>query len=391
MKKHPTCSSLSLLMVWLLSAATSSMLTTTTAFVVIRQQRTVPSTNTIVRKMGWLEDAEREWFNDDRLSREGEALPFISSSSSARSSTPASSSSFQRPICIQPVKLSSQQHCHNHALPLLPGETVYLHFNEDSEIKLFEMSMEHHDGKFAIGLINDIDDDDEINDDDGDKMPMLATMPILQIHRYNNMAKDGLGIFVTAAVIGKSQLQQVFSNHHVYDHPLLGMAQDDDDVFDLSQLDAANQVADGIELLLSSLSRYRKAKKEDDDDEEDDTIQSSLLDEFLEAYNIVYESDQQRYNIPLEQIKFGRRSWRELKALSWAASCVALNTKNQQQLYQEHQLQQQHLQERQQKQRLEILYSRNVLQRLQLARNLLSRNRIPTTATTTAATKDISR
>ena len=351
--------------------------------------------------MGWLE--EGEFRNDNSISHHHESHGggSVSSSLATSSAKPPPPSPQYHFLCIQPTK------CSEHTIPL-PGEFVYLHLNEESEIKLFELSMEHHDGKFAIGLINDTttDDDDAANNanednnggDDKEKLSMYATMPLLQIHQYNrNMAEDGLGIFVVARVIGKAQLYQVFSNHyHMHgDHPLLGIVTSDDvndDAFELSLLDAANQVADGIELLLSSLvrqaaSRERRDWDDDEGEEEEEETTPSLYDGFWEACNVVSQFDRQQYNIPIEHIEMKKRSWRELKAISWAACCVALS--NQPPILNNN-LQQQ---EQQRKTRLEILYTRNVFKRLQVARNLLSariggrsRRQLPATTITTTTT-----
>ena len=338
--------------------------------------------------MGWLE--EDEWSKQRHEYYEVHDGAFASpSSSSMKNRRILESSTAVRPMSIIPMDYSHNHHT-QHKIPL-PGETVYLHFNEESEINSFEMSLDYHDGVFAIGLVNSNGDGAYGGGDDN---TMLATMPLLRIYQYNNMANSGLGIFCVAHVVGKTQLNQVLWNNKMYDnehHPLLALVHaNEDDEFQQIDIKAANQVATGIEMLLSFIENLESKEDVDDDDDnidgDDDTLQqnTSILDDFWEAYNVIYESDQQRYSIPLEdiieqQMQFGNRSWRELKAMSWAAISVALNKQHKHYRLHQH---------NQQKQRLEVLYSRNTLQRLQLARNLLSSSisRPPTTIVTTATT-----
>jgi hypothetical protein len=56
----------------------------------------------------------------------------------------------------------------------------------------------------------------------------------------------------------------------------------------------------------------------------------TMPDLFLEAYEAALRSNPQEYNIPLDGVHtLGQRSWRELKAMSWAAFvCQTMSSSN---------------------------------------------------------------
>jgi hypothetical protein len=252
----------------------------------------------------------------------------------------SSSSSTLRPVSILPKEYTKN-------VPL-PGETTYLQFVGDTESRIFEMTLEQHEGIFAVGFVSS----DEVDVE----RTMLATLPLLEIQEYNNMGRE-LGIFCVARVVGKAKVHQVFwSRSDETTEPFQALVYDSDDDFQKSDIIAANQVADGIELLVSYLARLETASSEEYWDEDEEAL-PTMRDLFLEAYEAALRSDPQEYNIPLDGVHtLGQRSWRELKAMSWAAFACS---------------------EQQPWRHLEALYTSDTLRRLQLARNWLSGIRIP--------------
>ena len=276
----------------------------------------------------------------------------------------SSKSSPLRPVSILPIEYSKRR------VPL-PGDKTYLQFVEESEIQLFEMTLQKHEGIFAIGLVNDGIVNDDGGKDEPEYQTMLAKVLLVEIQDYyKHTGNNKLGVFCTAKILGKGNVHQVFWPKAATRDPFLALVNSVDDEFDSSGIVGANQVADGIELLLSYHARRSEKDSgtsfgEEDNDDDDRT----LHDYFLDAYGVACQSDLQDYSIPLGDVQMlGQRSWRELKAVSWAAfAAVSSYYEEPGQAHRYHQ---------QQQQRLEALYTKNTLQRLQLARNLLSGIRI---------------
>jgi Lon protease-like protein len=157
-----------------------------------------------------------------------------------------------REVCILPFP---------YADVLLQGETKQLRLYEDRFIRLFDESMQKHEGVVAMGLLAE--------------SGIIQTVPLCEIEAYNRL--EGFGIFVTIRAVARAQLLEV-----VQQEPYLkGACVETADKLP-PNLELPNLVAHNIEnlmVLLSSMeNRIAQAGKDNDDDAEGGAA-STVLDE----------------------------------------------------------------------------------------------------------------
>jgi hypothetical protein len=219
-------------------------------------------------------------------------------------------------------------------LPLLPidsehlvlqGQTVYLQFVEETEVRLFQQALDHHERIFGMGLLSNTGTDSA----DADSITIiLDTMPLLEIQDYNLMGGK-FGIFCTAKVVGRAAVQEIFQSEENEDVPIMAQCTEVFDRFENSNLEMANNLASMIENLIADVSDIEESSRGAPTSSLmmlDDGI--TRMDRYQAAYESALESDSQGYLLsPSSSSPSGDRSWRELNAVSWAAfatsTCLA--------------------------------------------------------------------
>ena len=231
-------------------------------------------------------------------------------------SSSSSSSNFLRPVTILQREAKEV---------VLPGEEKYLQFVGEYEANLFQTALDKHHGIFGIGLLLDDDDDDDDDepkrelqrrkDDNDNSAWMYSTIPLLEIEESLTIpGRSELGIFCKARVVGRGKVHQVFS---VPEQPFQATVYEAKDDFEQNDIIRANQAASGVELLIKAISYHPSSKRWGDDEDE-----RRRIDRFLEAYEASLDSDQQTYRILSTDLNIEQRSWRELRAISWAAYAI---------------------------------------------------------------------
>jgi Lon protease-like protein len=154
-----------------------------------------------------------------------------------------------REVCILPFPFTDV---------LLQGETKQLRLYEDRFIKLFETSMQKHEGVVAMGLLAD--------------SGIIQTVPLCEIEAYNRL--EGFGIFVTIRAVSRAQLLEV-----VQQEPYLrGVCVEIADKLP-PNLELPNLVAHNIENLMVLLSSMEHRLAQAGKDEAEGGSAASVLDE----------------------------------------------------------------------------------------------------------------
>lgn len=199
-------------------------------------------------------------------------------------------------------------------LVLLQGQTKYLHFNDDDEIRLFQQAVDRNHGIFGLGLLYKSPDDE-------DDTILLDKIPLMEIREYNMMGVD-LGIFCSARVVGRAVLLEseigTRPGRESKQGPLSALCAEVFDRPETVDIKTANMLADDAVKAISEICRLespnpRSSRRHDDGE----FPMHSRIERLKTAYEDALSTDSQGYIVPTLSDSSGR-SWQEIDALSWA-------------------------------------------------------------------------
>jgi len=217
----------------------------------------------------------------------------------------------------------------------LQGETMYLQFTEDDEVRLFQRAIDCHEGVFGLGFVSSQDD------------VLYDKISIVEIKDYNMMG-DKFGIFLSAKVVGRAMLleeTQVRPSSATYsDLPLEDneekqfMAALCSEIVNRSEqvtLAQASEMGRAVEALIAEVSNAEKeACVVSGDKQEEDR-----WDRYRQAYYDALDSDTQGYTYSEQDSheiliagatkeQSDLYTWKELNAMSWAAFSTSDSLQN---------------------------------------------------------------
>jgi len=220
---------------------------------------------------------------------------------------------------------------------VLQGEKKYFQFTTKHQLRLFQKALDCNHGVFALGIL--IDTDDIEND------VVMSKLQLMEIQEYRNMNLDiDFGVFCQAQAVGRASLLSLVEDENngksdvSNDEPLMAICEERADHQETHfSLQDANEIAKDVLQQMSKLSNEEASQhmassekyyfaaplheKEDEDAEENDNDEETRKDRFAQVYLDALESDSSGYLVSKEdqQSPAPPLSWKEIKAISWAA------------------------------------------------------------------------
>lgn len=197
----------------------------------------------------------------------------------------------------------------------LIGESVYLQFTKDDDLRLFQQAIDCNDGIFGLGFVSGED-------------VLYDKISLVEIRDYNLMG-DTFGVFVTGQVVANAMVldtkveagsaPNIGLDNAEEKQPLMALCSEISNRRENMSLADATKLGKTVEKLLAHVDQ---AESNSIDGEVEDDGECSRWSRYHEAFNAAFDCDSQGYTYSADEIYSMKGnsmySWKQLNAISWA-------------------------------------------------------------------------
>jgi len=198
----------------------------------------------------------------------------------------------------------------------LPGETVYLQFTENDDVRIFQQAIDYKQGIFGLGFVSSEDD------------VLYDKVSLVEIKEYNMMG-DRFGVFLSCQVVGNAMILETNLNSIRHDEskqsePVIALCSEVTSPVETMKLADASSLGRKVETLIAHVHMAEKERRLQADNEDDDDDDDNRWSRYHAAYKAIFQSDSHGYTYTNEESTASEKgsstmyTWKQLNAISWA-------------------------------------------------------------------------